>query len=235
LSDEEGGRATDADLRLGALISYHGRRYYVRGLDPLGVANPMAQLEDAETSERIQVPAAALSRSKRDAAIGRSGQGQAGDSTARAAESRRAAAVRIRTATADDADIVRGLLREYGDSLGVDLSFQDFETELADPLAFYELVLLADDACVALRRIDARTCEMKRLYVRPAARGRGLGRALAEAVIAAARTRGYERMLLDTLPTMRAAQALYGSLGFREREPYRHNPVPGATFLELAL
>ena len=132
-------------------------------------------------------------------------------------------------------ETVRGFLREYADSLGVDLSFQDFESELADPLGFYELVLLAEGGCVALRRIDERTCEMKRLYVRPSARGSGLGRRLAEAVIAEARARGYSRMLLDTLPQMAAAQALYRSLGFRDTEPYRHNPVPGATFLELML
>lgn len=130
---------------------------------------------------------------------------------------------------------MRDFLREYADSLGVDLSFQDFESELADPLGFYELVLLAENGCVALRRIDAETCEMKRLYVRPAGRGSGVGRKLAEAVITEARARGYRRMLLDTLPEMEAAQALYRSIGFRDTEPYRHNPVPGASFLELEL
>jgi putative acetyltransferase len=130
---------------------------------------------------------------------------------------------------------VRGLLREYADAIGVDLSFQNFDSEVADPLGFYELVLLARDGCVALRRIDEGTCEMKRLYVRPNARGSGLGRRLAEAVIDEARSRGYAWMLLDTLPTMGAAQALYRSLGFRETEPYRHNPVPGAAFMELSL
>jgi GNAT superfamily N-acetyltransferase len=141
----------------------------------------------------------------------------------------------IREATSDDAEEVRRMLREYCDSLGIDLAFQDFETELADPLGFYELVLLTNGGCIALRRIDARACEMKRLYVRPSTRGSGLGRRLAEAVIEAARLRGYERMLLDTLPTMTAAQALYESLGFREIEPYRHNPIPGTRFLELRL
>jgi ribosomal protein S18 acetylase RimI-like enzyme len=141
----------------------------------------------------------------------------------------------IRPAGPDDLDIVRALLREYADGLGVDLSFQDFDSEVADPLGFYELVLLADDGCVALRQIDERTCEMKRLYVRAGARRSGLGRRLAEAVISEARERGYERMLLDTLPSMAAAQRLYESLGFRETEPYRHNPVPGASFLERAL
>jgi putative acetyltransferase len=142
---------------------------------------------------------------------------------------------RIRPAQPQDLETVQGFLREYADGLGVDLSFQDFESELADPLGFYELVLLAKDGCVALRRIDEVACEMKRLYVRPAERGSGLGRQLAEAVIAEARARGYSRMLLDTLPEMTAAQALYRSLGFRETEPYRKNPVPGAAFLELRL
>jgi putative acetyltransferase len=142
---------------------------------------------------------------------------------------------RIRPAQPDDLQTVRGFLREYADGLGLDLSFQDFDSELAEPLGFYELVLLADHGCVALRRIDELTCEMKRLYVRPAARGSGLGRQLAEAVIAEARARGYTRMLLDTLPEMAAAQALYRSLGFRDTEPYRHNPVPGAAFLKLGL
>jgi ribosomal protein S18 acetylase RimI-like enzyme len=141
----------------------------------------------------------------------------------------------LRPAGAADAGVVRGFLREYADTLDVDLAFQDFDSELASPLAFYELVLLAEDGCVALRRIDERTCEMKRLYVRPEARRGGLGRRLAAALIAEARRRGYERMLLDTLPTMGAAQALYRSLGFHETEPYRHNPVPGATFLALEL
>jgi putative acetyltransferase len=141
----------------------------------------------------------------------------------------------IRAAEPSDLANVRELLGEYASGLGVDLSFQDFETEIADPLGFYELVLLADDGCVALRRIDEETCEMKRLYVRPSARGSGLGRRLAEAAIAEARARGYTRMLLDTLPTMIQARALYTSLGFRETAPYRFNPIDGTTFLELAL
>jgi putative acetyltransferase len=141
----------------------------------------------------------------------------------------------IRPAGADDVETVRVLLREYEAGLNVDLSFQDIEAELAAPLGFYELVLLADDGCVALRRIDEETCEMKRLYVRPTARGSGLGRRLAETLIAEARARGYRRMLLDTLPTMTAARSLYATLGFIEAEPYRYNPVRGTTFLELSL
>jgi len=143
----------------------------------------------------------------------------------------------IRVATAAETDLVRTLLREYADGLGIDLSFQDFDTELEDPLGVNELVLLAreEGGCVTLRHIDDRTCEMKRLYVRPAMRQTGLGRALAEAVIAHARARGYDRMLLDTLPSMTEAHALYESLGFRETDAYRHNPVAGTSYLELEL
>jgi len=141
----------------------------------------------------------------------------------------------IRPADAEDKERVRGLFREYAEGLDVSLDFQSFDDELVDPLAFYEVVLIDEDGCVALRRIDAETCEMKRLYVRPSARGTGLGRRLAEAVVAEARGRGYRRMLLDTIPSMAAAQGLYASLGFRETGPYRHNPVPGALFLELRL
>jgi GNAT superfamily N-acetyltransferase len=135
----------------------------------------------------------------------------------------------------DAAERVRGLFREYADGLAVDLSFQGFDAELADPLGFYVVVLLADEGCVGLRQIDEETCEMKRLYVRPAGRGTGLGRRLAEAVITEARTRGFARMRLDTLPTMDSARALYATLGFREIESYRFNPVAGTAFLELEL
>jgi GNAT superfamily N-acetyltransferase len=135
----------------------------------------------------------------------------------------------------DDAERARGLFREYADGLAVDLSFQGFEAELDDPLGFYLVVLLADQGCVALRQIDGETCEMKRLYVRATGRGTGLGRRLAEAVIAEARTRGFLRMRLDTLATMGTARALYASLGFREIEPYRFNPLAGTAFLELQL
>ena len=146
-----------------------------------------------------------------------------------------ASASQIRVARPDDLPTVQRLFREYADGLGVDLSFQGFEAEVADPFAVYELILLAPDGCVALRRIDAETCEMKRLFVGAAARGTGAGRRLAEAVIAAARERGYARMLLDTLPDMVAARALYRSLGFHEVDAYRYNPVPGTSYLELTL
>jgi putative acetyltransferase len=130
----------------------------------------------------------------------------------------------------------RELFREYAASLGFDLSFQDFEAELADPAAFYALLLLAPGrGCVALRDLGGGVCEMKRLYVRSEARADGLGRRLAEAVIDGATRRGYRRMRLDTVPSMAAAQRLYERLGFREIEPYRFNPIPGTRYLELDL
>jgi ribosomal protein S18 acetylase RimI-like enzyme len=159
------------------------------------------------------------------------------------------------------------LFREYAASLGVDLSFQNFEQELASLPGDYAppdgrlfLAVLGDApsrelgspsstsstsftsstspsvvGCIALRKIDGETCEMKRLYVRPEFRGHGAGRALARAVIAAAREIGYRRMRLDTLPQMTEAQALYRALGFREIPPYRHNPIVGSRYFELTL
>ena len=139
---------------------------------------------------------------------------------------------------------VRRLFQEYASSLGISLDFQDFDEELAALPGDYRppagRLLLAQWAgepagCVALRRSEGLICEMKRLYTRPSFRRLGIGRALCEAVIGAARRGGYERMRLDTLPSMEAAKALYLSFGFREIPPYRYNPIEGAMFLELEL
>ncbi len=145
-----------------------------------------------------------------------------------------------------DLGAARELFREYQRRLDLDLGFQGFAEELANLPGAYApprgRLLLATQAedgavlgCVALRPWGERDGEMKRLYVRPQAHGLGLGRKLAEAVIAEARAIGYRRLLLDTLPSMSAAQRLYESLGFVDIPPYRENPVAGTRFLALAL
>jgi ribosomal protein S18 acetylase RimI-like enzyme len=150
----------------------------------------------------------------------------------------------IQPESEEDLQHTRELFQEYEAALGICLCFQDFAQELANLPGDYApphgRLFLALDAtqlagCVALRRIDDATCEMKRLYVRPGSRGKGIGRALATIIIEEARSIGYARMRLDTLPSMKEAIALYESLGFRPSEPYRHNPIQGAIYMELRL
>jgi putative acetyltransferase len=138
----------------------------------------------------------------------------------------------------------RQLFEEYAASLGVDLCFQDFARELETLPGDYappagRLMLARDDgkaaACIALRPIDREICEMKRLYVRPAFRGSGVGRTLVDHIINEARQAGYRQMRLDSLPSMVPAITLYRQLGFRDIPSYRRNPVAGAVFLELSL
>jgi putative acetyltransferase len=139
---------------------------------------------------------------------------------------------------------MRELLREYQRSLGIDLCFQDFENELAelpgayaaaDGRLYAAFVGQQLAGSIALRRHDAHSCEMKRLYLRPGFLGQGVGRILAQHIIQDARQIGYQRILLDTLPTMQAAQSLYEKLGFRETEAYVFNPVRGVRYLALQL
>ena len=139
---------------------------------------------------------------------------------------------------------VKKLFGDYASALGISLDFQGFDQELANLPGDYSppdgslLMALSEGevaGCVALRKFANGICEMKRLYTKPQFRGLGIGRALCEAIIVRARRIGYDRMRLDTLPSMETARALYASLGFKEIEPYRYNPIEGAHFMELVL
>jgi putative acetyltransferase len=150
----------------------------------------------------------------------------------------------IHADSAEWADPVRNIFQQYAGSLSFDLSFQGFAEELANlpgdykpPLGCLLLAVHGREVvgCAAMRKIGEDVCEMKRLYVVPAWRGKGVGLILAQAVIREAVRIGYDRMRLDTVPSMVSALRLYRSLGFKEIAPYRLNPVPGAKFLELDL
>ena len=140
---------------------------------------------------------------------------------------------------------VRDLFEEYAVSIGIDLTFQNFEQELMQVADIYlppggGALFLADHegipaGCAGLRRIDNRRCEMKRLYVRNQFRGKGIGKTLCRSVILKGSQLGYREMLLDTLITMVEAQALYRELGFKETAPYYHNPIPEAQYMRLIL
>jgi GNAT superfamily N-acetyltransferase len=139
----------------------------------------------------------------------------------------------------------RELFLEYAQSLGFSLCFQNFDQELAGLPGDYAppegCLLLAEykiqlAGCVALHKLEPDVCEMKRLYLRPQFRNQGLGRVLAERIIAEARQIGYHRMRLDTVePVMKDAVAMYRKLGFKEIASYRANPIAGAMYMELHL
>jgi ribosomal protein S18 acetylase RimI-like enzyme len=150
----------------------------------------------------------------------------------------------IRVEKASHLENIRALFVEYEKSLDFDLDFQNFKEELASLPGEYAppggclfIALVADGpvGCVGLRKLEKNICEMKRLYVRPTSRSVGIGRNLAEAVIQEAHKMGYERMRLDTVPSMQAARKLYLSMGFKEIEPYRYNPIKGARYMEKKL
>ena len=150
----------------------------------------------------------------------------------------------IHAQTAEHYKSIRTLFLQYADSLGFDLDFQNFDQELdtlpGDYAAPDGCLIMAEDngkwaRCVALRRLENHICEMKRLYVKQDFRGRGIGKVLAQAVLNEARSRGYAKMRLDTVESMHAARALYASLGFYPIEPYRYNPIDGASYMELKL
>lgn len=156
----------------------------------------------------------------------------------------RADGIIIEAAGVSDIPAVRELFLEYADSLGFNLCFQGFDEELASLPGKYAppggCLLIArmggePCGCVALRKLEGRIGEMKRLYVKPDFRKHGLGKLLVERVIAEAKNRGYESMRLDTLATMQSAIKLYKAYGFYEIPAYTFNPVPGAVYLELRL
>lgn len=172
------------------------------------------------------------------------------DSNPTPAQGTRSTPVLIRlAASADDHAQARALFLEYAAWLNVDLCFQGFSEELASLPGAYALpagrLFLAEcdgrlAGCIALRALKSdatgHTCELKRLWVRPGFRGRGIGRRLTEAALAAARETGYRDMKLDTLPAMMAeAGAMYRSLGFVECAPYYHNPIEGSLYMTRAL
>lgn len=150
----------------------------------------------------------------------------------------------IHAETDDQFELAKALFKEYAASINTDLCFQNFEQELSNLAAQYSrptgclLLAFHENApagCVALRKLEDGVCEMKRLYVKPDFRSLKIGKALTEKIVEQARELGYSRMRLDTLPSMERAQAMYKSLGFREIEPYRFNPVGGTVYMELVL
>jgi ribosomal protein S18 acetylase RimI-like enzyme len=150
-----------------------------------------------------------------------------------------------RAESPDQIAATRELFLEYAQSLGFSLCFESFDQEVASLPGDYappdgRLMLATDNGqpagCVALHKLGPEICEMKRLYVRPQFRGKGLGRELAEKIITEARQLGYTKLRLDTVePVMKAAVAMYRRLAFREIPPYWQNPIEGVLYMELEL
>lgn len=146
--------------------------------------------------------------------------------------------------TEEDIENIKKIFEEYLISLNFDLKFQHFDNEIANlpgdyvyPLGCIVMALHLRNliGCVALRKVKNNICEMKRLYVKPRYRKLRIGRTLTEAIILEARKLGYQKMRLDTVPSMKQAQCLYESLGFYDIAPYCYNPIPGTRFMELML
>jgi ribosomal protein S18 acetylase RimI-like enzyme len=149
----------------------------------------------------------------------------------------------IQAETQEQVKDAKALFLEYAKSLNFDLCFQDFDKELASLPGDYTppegrlLIAMQNNqvaGCVALRKFEDNICEMKRLYVKPEFRGMKIGKLLAERILEEAKSIGYKKMYLDTVPSMKEAIQLYKNLGFNEINPYRYNPQPGAIFMELS-
>ena len=141
-------------------------------------------------------------------------------------------------------DLIRELFTEYTDMLGIDLTFQGFDEEIHTLPGKYALpkgrlyIAVCDDdlaGCIALRPLDEKCCEMKRLFVRPQFRGLKIGKLLIDTIIAEAKNMQYKYMVLDSLSSLERAVSIYKSMGFRETEPYYNNPISGAVYLRLDL
>ncbi len=150
----------------------------------------------------------------------------------------------IEAQSQEEINIAKKLFQEYASSIDFNLCFQNFDEELKEIQTMYSppygclLLAYLDNkpiGCVAFRKLEDDKCEMKRMYVKPQYRNKGVGRTLAEKIIEKAKSAGYKKMRLDTASTMKEALSLYRSLGFKEIQPYIHNPIKGTIFLELNL
>jgi GNAT superfamily N-acetyltransferase len=154
--------------------------------------------------------------------------------------------IKLRSAqTENDYALAKDLFVEYASQLGVDLSFQNFSNELEKIRTEYGpptgvIILVFDEeenaiGCFAIRKFQDSVCELKRMYLRNEFQGKGIGKVMLKKAITIGSELGYERMRLDTLPTMESAIQLYSKVRFYEIEPYRFNPVQGTKYFEIQL